>query len=43
MVARSCEWKEGVHSKGEHEGILEDEGTILYTDCDGRCMNIYMC
>ena len=42
MVARSWEWEEGVHSKGEHEGIWGDDGTILYTDYDGHYMNIYI-
>ena len=42
MVARSWEWEEGVCSTGEHEGILGDDGTILYTDRDGCYMNTYM-
>ena len=42
MVACGYESREAMLTKGQHEGDLNDS-TILYIDCDGSCMNLYMC
>lgn len=42
MVACGYESREAMLTKGQHEGDLNDS-TILYIDCEGSCMNLYMC
>lgn len=28
--------------KAQHEGVLGSDRTVLYSDCGGGCMNLYM-
>lgn len=42
MVIWGWEWREEITTKG-HQGILADDGTLLYFDCGGGYTTACVC
>lgn len=42
VIDRDQEWGEGMTIKRQHKGIFWSDVTVLYPDCGGGYMNLYV-